>query len=108
MYDTLSPTMATLLLSALLILAPSTVFAQMVAPASVLQPTSAANPPADRFQDFLDRACFHQELTCWRCGGIIDELAGIPEAWTGSSGFAKRNLAGVGSRFASDAIGQSE
>jgi hypothetical protein len=44
--------MATLLLTRLLILAPAEVFAQTAAPASGPQPTSAANPPTDRFQDF--------------------------------------------------------
>jgi len=40
-------------------------------------------------------------------GGIIDEMTSMPEEWTGSSGFGKRNLARVGSGFASDAIGHS-
>jgi len=49
--------MTTLLLLALLILAPTTAFAQTgPAAASEPQPTSSANPPAGRFQDFLDRA----------------------------------------------------
>ncbi len=101
--------MTTLLLSALLILAPTTVFAQTAAPASVLQPTSGANPPTDRFQDFRRlRRCFRQEPYVLALGaGIIDEISGMPEEWTGSSGFAKRNLARVGSGFASDAIGHS-
>ena len=108
MYDTISPTMTTLLLSALLILAPTTVFAQTAAPASVLQPTSGANPPVDRFQDFLDRAVLSPgPYVLALGGGVIDEISGMPEEWTGSSGFAKRNLARVGSGFASDAIGHS-
>ena len=106
MYDTILPTMTTLLLIALLILAPTTVFAQTEAPASVLQPTSGANPPTDRFQDFLDRAVLSPgPYVLALGGGIIDEISGMPEEWTGSSGFAKRNLARVGSGFASDAIG---
>jgi len=43
MYDTISPTLTTLLLGALLILAPTAVFAQTAAAASVLQPASGAN-----------------------------------------------------------------
>ena len=108
MYDTISPTMTTRLLIALLILAPTTVFAQTAAPASVLQPASGANPPVDRFQDFLDRAVLSPgPYVLALGGGIIDELSGMPEEWTGSSGFAKRNLARVGSGFASDVIGHS-
>ena len=90
--------MTTLLLIALLILAPTTVFAQTASPASGLQPTSGANPPTDRFQDFLDRAVLSPgPYVLALGGGIIDEISGMPEEWTGSSGFAKRNLARVGS-----------
>ena len=101
--------MTTLLLIVLLILAPTTVFAQTApAPASEPQPTSGAKPPTGRFQDFLDRAVLSPgPYVLALGGGVIDEISSMPEEWTGSSGFAKRNLARVGSGFASDAIGHS-
>ena len=37
--------------------------------------------------------------------GILDEIAGFPEEWTGSKGFSQRVLARVGSGLASDGIG---
>ena len=101
--------MTNALLLALLILAPTTVFAQTAASsASPFQPSPGANPPPDRFQDFVDRAVLSPGPYALAFGaGVIDEISNMPEEWTGGSGFAKRNLARLGSGFASDAIGHS-
>jgi len=101
--------MTTLVLIALLILAPTCVFAQTTpAPAIAPQSAAGANPRTGRFQDFLDRAILSPgPYVLALGGGIIDEISSMPEEWTGSSGFAKRNLARVGSGLASDAIGHS-
>lgn len=97
------------LLLALLILTPTTVFAQTAASStSALQPTPVANPPPDRFRDFVDLAVRSPgPYVLAFGGGVIDEISNMPEEWTGGSGFAKRNLARLGSGFASDAIGHS-
>lgn len=96
-------------LLALLILSPATVIAQTAASAaSPVQPSPGANPPPDRFQDFVDRAVLSPGPYALAFGGgVIDEIANMPEEWTGGGGFAKRNLARLGSGFASDAIGHS-
>ena len=101
--------MATVLLVALLILAPTQAFTQTAALlASDLQPASGANPPTGRLQDFVDRAVLSPgPYVLALGGGIIDEISNMPEEWTGAGGFGKRNLARVGSGFASDAIGHS-
>ena len=97
------------LLLALLILTPTTLFAQTAASStSTFQPAPGANPPPDRFQDFVDRAVLSPgPYVLAFGGGAIDEISNMPEEWTGDSGFAKRNLARLGSGFASDAIGHS-
>ena len=99
--------MTTLLLTALLILAPTAGFAQTAAAGGPQVPSSAP-PTTDRFQDFLHAALLSPEPYVLAFGAaVIDELSTMPEEWTGSSGFGKRNLARVGSGFASDAIGHS-
>lgn len=108
MYDTISPTMTTLLQRAADSGSEHGVrangYAGVRAPAHL-----GRQRPGRPFQDFLDRAVLSPgPYVLTLGGGIIDELAGMPAKWTGSSGFAKRNLAGVGSGLLSDAIGHSE
>ena len=99
--------MIPLLLMVLLILAPTATFAQP-APALGLQPPSGTSPPPDRLRDFLDRAILSPGPYALALGGaVIDEMSSLPEEWTGSSGFARRNAARLGSGLASDVIGHS-
>lgn len=96
------------LLLVVLILCPETVFAQTAAPPTPDAQLTAATARPDRFQDFVDRAVLSPGPYILALGGgVLDELSNMPEEWNGESGFAKRNLARVGSGFASDAIGHS-
>lgn len=99
--------MTSRLLIVLLILAPSSTFAQPAPPLGQEAP-AGANPPPDRLHDFVDRAILSPGPYVLALGGaIIDEVSSMPIEWTGPSGFGKRNAARLGSGFASDVIGHS-
>jgi hypothetical protein len=75
--------------------------AQTTAPAE----SSVTSP---RFRDFVHAAILSPApLVLAVGGGALDQVSNMPEEWSGASGFAKRNLARLGSGFASDAIGHS-
>ena len=101
--------MKSAVLPALLILAPTTVSAQTtVSSAAASQLVRGANPPSDRFQDFIDRAVLSPgPYVLALGGGVIDEISNMPEEWSGGSGFARRGIARLGSGLVSDAVGHS-
>jgi hypothetical protein len=77
-------------------------------PYLVVSQAAAPEPPGNRFQDFLDMAILSPgPYVLALGGGVIDEITGFPEEWTGGKGFGQRTLARVGSGFASDVTGHS-
>jgi len=66
---------------------------------------SAASPPPETFNQFLDDTVRSPYPYAYAfAGSVLDQITGFPSEWNGSSGFAKRTAARVGQGIVADSI----